>query len=59
MGNTQQTTGWCAVDWADEEGARFGKSLFVTSLLGQSIWIARSLTDKGSIRLPDAPTNRD
>lgn len=44
------------VDWADEEGARFGKSLFGSSACSGNLDMdeARSLTDKTGIRLPDA-----
>ncbi len=44
------------VDWADEEGARFGKSLFGSSACSGNLDIeeARRLTDKGGVRLPDA-----
>jgi len=44
------------VDWADEEGARFGKSLFGSSACSGSLEMeeARSLTDKGGVRLLDA-----
>ena len=44
------------VDWADEEGARFGKSLFGSSACGGSLDIgeARTLRDKDGITLPDA-----
>jgi len=44
------------VDWADEEGARFGKSLFGSSACSGNLNMeeARSLTDKEGIRLPDA-----
>jgi len=44
------------VDWADEEGARFGKSLFGSSACSGSLDLeeARGLTDKDGIRLPDA-----
>src|SRR6185437_454325 len=44
------------VDWADEEGARFGKSLFGSSACSGNLEMeeARSLTDKGGVRLPDA-----
>jgi len=38
------------VDWADEEGARFGKSLFGNLNLDE----ARGLKDKNGITLPDA-----
>jgi len=44
------------VDWADEEGARFGKSLFGSSACSGTLNMdeARSLNDKAGIRLPDA-----
>jgi hydantoinase/carbamoylase family amidase len=44
------------VDWADEEGARFGKSLFGSSACSGNLDLdeARNLKDKDSIRLPDA-----
>jgi len=44
------------VDWADEEGARFGKSLFGSSACSGTLNMeeARGLVDKGGIRLPDA-----
>jgi beta-ureidopropionase / N-carbamoyl-L-amino-acid hydrolase len=44
------------VDWADEEGARFGKSLFGSSACSGNLDMdeARSLKDKNGIRLPDA-----
>ncbi len=44
------------VDWADEEGARFGKSLFGSSACSGNLNMdeARALTDKEGIRLPDA-----
>lgn len=44
------------VDWADEEGARFGKSLFGSSACSGSLDMeeARVLRDKDGIRLPDA-----
>lgn len=44
------------VDWADEEGARFGKSLFGSSACSGSLDLeeARGLTDRDGIRLPDA-----
>ncbi len=45
-----------AVDWADEEGARFGRSLLGSSAAGGSLKIddLRALVDKQGIRLPDA-----
>jgi N-carbamoyl-L-amino-acid hydrolase len=44
------------VDWADEEGARFGKSLFGSSACAGSLQMneARGLRDKNGIALPDA-----
>ncbi len=44
------------VDWADEEGARFGKSLFGSSACSGNLNLdeARRLTDKDGITLPDA-----
>ncbi len=44
------------VDWADEEGARFGKSLFGSSACAGQLNLneARGLKDKDGIRLPDA-----
>jgi hypothetical protein len=44
------------VDWADEEGARFGKSLFGSSACSGNLNLdeARGLRDKDGIRLPDA-----
>ncbi|HEY5894521.1 MAG TPA: hydantoinase/carbamoylase family amidase [Chthoniobacterales bacterium] len=44
------------VDWADEEGARFGKSLFGSSAFSGNLDLdeARRLTDQDGIRLPDA-----
>jgi N-carbamoyl-L-amino-acid hydrolase len=44
------------VDWADEEGARFGKSLFGSSACSGNLNMdeARVLKDKEGIRLPDA-----
>jgi hydantoinase/carbamoylase family amidase len=44
------------VDWADEEGARFGKSLFGSSACSGNLNLdeARSLKDKDGIPLPDA-----
>src|SRR6266849_10215508 len=43
-------------DWADEEGARFGKSLFGSSACSGNLNMdeARELKDKQNIRLPDA-----
>jgi N-carbamoyl-L-amino-acid hydrolase len=47
------------VDWADEEGARFGKSLFGSSACSGHLDVeeARRLVDKDGIRLPDALAN--
>ncbi|MDP3849000.1 MAG: hydantoinase/carbamoylase family amidase [Luteolibacter sp.] len=44
------------VDWADEEGARFGKSLFGSSAFSGNLDIgeARRLKDRDGIALPDA-----
>jgi N-carbamoyl-L-amino-acid hydrolase len=44
------------VDWADEEGARFGKSLYGSSACSGSLDLAeaRSLKDKQGVTLPDA-----
>jgi N-carbamoyl-L-amino-acid hydrolase len=44
------------VDWADEEGARFGKSLFGSSACSRNLDMneARALKDKNGIALPDA-----
>jgi N-carbamoyl-L-amino-acid hydrolase len=44
------------VDWADEEGARFGKSLFGSSACSGNLDMneARSLKDKNGVGLPDA-----
>ncbi len=44
------------VDWADEEGARFGKSLFGSSACSGNLDVdeARGLVDKDGICLPDA-----
>src|SRR4051812_584221 len=44
------------VDWADEEGARFGKSLFGSSAFSGNLDMseARALTDKDGISLPEA-----
>ena len=43
------------VDWADEEGARFGKSLFGSSACSGNLDLseARGLRDKDGARLPD------
>lgn len=44
------------VDWADEEGARFGKSLFGSSACSGNLDLdeARRLVDKSGVTLPDA-----
>jgi beta-ureidopropionase / N-carbamoyl-L-amino-acid hydrolase len=44
------------VDWADEEGARFGKSLFGSSACSGNLNLeeARALKDKDGVLLPDA-----
>ncbi len=44
------------VDWADEEGARFGKSLFGSSACSGNLDMdeARGLKDRDGIALPDA-----
>jgi N-carbamoyl-L-amino-acid hydrolase len=44
------------VDWADEEGARFGKSLFGSSACSGNLDLAeaRGLVDRDGIALPDA-----
>jgi len=44
------------VDWADEEGARFGKSLFGSSACSGSLNMdeARGLKDKDGVSLPEA-----
>ena len=44
------------VDWADEEGARFGKSLFGSSAFSGNLDMeeARALKDKDGVSLPDA-----
>ncbi len=44
------------VDWADEEGARFGRSLFGSSAVAGRLnleWVSR-LADADGVRLPDA-----
>src|SRR6267143_2464599 len=47
------------IDWADEEGARFGKSLFGSSACSGNLDMneARNLVDKSGIKLPDALRN--
>jgi N-carbamoyl-L-amino-acid hydrolase len=47
------------VDWADEEGARFGKSLFGSSACSGNLDMneARGLVDKQGTKLPDALKN--
>jgi N-carbamoyl-L-amino-acid hydrolase len=44
------------VDWADEEGARFGKSLYGSSACAGTLDMgeARALRDRDGVRLPDA-----
>jgi N-carbamoyl-L-amino-acid hydrolase len=44
------------VDWADEEGARFGRSLFGSSAASGSLVVddVRNLTDRAGVRLEDA-----
>ncbi|MDX2080854.1 MAG: Zn-dependent hydrolase [Terrimicrobiaceae bacterium] len=44
------------VDWADEEGARFGKSLFGSSACSGTLDLeeARNLVDRDGVTLPDA-----
>jgi len=44
------------VDWADEEGARFGKSLFGSAACSGNLDLdeARRLTDKQGVSLPEA-----
>jgi hydantoinase/carbamoylase family amidase len=44
------------VDWADEEGARFGKSLFGSSACSGNLDLreARGLVDKQGVKLPEA-----
>ena len=44
------------VDWADEEGARFGKSLFGSSACSGNLDMteARGLVDKQGVKLPEA-----
>jgi hydantoinase/carbamoylase family amidase len=44
------------VNWADEEGARFGKSLFGSSACSGTLDMdeARALRDKDGVRLPEA-----
>lgn len=47
------------VDWADEEGARFGKSLFGSSACSGTLDVveARGLRDRDGVSLPDALEN--
>jgi beta-ureidopropionase / N-carbamoyl-L-amino-acid hydrolase len=47
------------VDWADEEGARFGRSLFGSSAFAgtHSIAVDRVRTDRDGVRLEDAVRN--
>ncbi|MEZ4668650.1 MAG: Zn-dependent hydrolase [Anaerolineae bacterium] len=49
------------VDWADEEGARFGRSLLGSSACSNTLIPdeVRNLTDKDGIRLEDALANFD
>ena len=49
------------VDWADEEGARFGKSLFGSSACSGNLDMneARALKDKEGVTLPDALKQHD
>src|ERR1700760_2799993 len=49
------------VDWADEEGARFGKSLFGSSACSGTLNMeeAAALADRDGIRLPDALKDHD
>lgn len=44
------------VDWADEEGARFGRSLLGSSACSGALEVeeVRDLTDRDGVRLPDA-----
>lgn len=44
------------VDWADEEGARFGRSLFGSSAVSGTLNVdeVRGLTDREGTKLPDA-----
>ncbi len=48
------------VDWADEEGARFGKSLFGSSAFSGNLDMeeARNLVDKDGVRMVDAARER-
>ena len=49
------------VDWADEEGARFGRSLFGSSAASGSLQLddVRALVDKQGVRLVDALREND
>jgi hydantoinase/carbamoylase family amidase len=50
------------VDWADEEGARFGRSLFGSSAAGGSMVDQnelRQLSDRDGVSLPDALAEND
>ena len=49
------------VDWADEEGARFGRSLFGSSAASGSLNVeeVRALTDKQGVKLTDALREND
>jgi N-carbamoyl-L-amino-acid hydrolase len=51
-----QTLGLKLVDWADEEGARFGRSLFASSAAAGTLEpdAVRGLTDPDGVALPDA-----
>ncbi len=44
------------VDWADEEGARFGRSLLGSSAAGGTLVVdeIRAFTDRDGVKLPDA-----
>ncbi len=56
-GEGQPPVGVRLVNWADEEGARFGRSLFGSSAAGGSMTDQdelRGLTDRDGIALPDA-----
>jgi N-carbamoyl-L-amino-acid hydrolase len=46
----------CLVDWADEEGARFGRSLFGSSAFSGTLDVdaVRELADADGAKLPDA-----
>jgi allantoate deiminase len=53
---TQPPVTIAVVDWADEEGARFGRSLLGSSAAGGSLEVdeIRGLVDKDGTKLPDA-----